>query len=152
DDPGEPLGPGAIAAVVQHTDVDRSLAATFDCSEPGVTAVFALAMRSALLSSQWQFLDTPTREKGQFLADAVNVSLALMGGHGDRALTRKAIAELVASGRRYWPDGRVNAVYPNGDGRRDIPDFTARLPGWVWEHFLQTGDLATLAVAHPTML
>ncbi|HXM54396.1 MAG TPA: family 78 glycoside hydrolase catalytic domain, partial [Candidatus Dormibacteraeota bacterium] len=119
DDPGESLDSGAIAAVEQHTDVDRSQAATFSCSDDTLTAVFDLAMRSALVCAQWQFLDTPTREKGQFLADAVNLSRALMGGYRDRALTRKAILEFVASQRRYWPDGRLNAVYPNGDGRRD---------------------------------
>jgi alpha-L-rhamnosidase len=152
DDPGEALGPGSIAAVEQHTDVDRSRAATFACSDPTLTAVFELAMRSALVCSQWQFLDTPTREKGQFLADAVNISRALMAGHGDRALTRKAIGEFAASQRRYWPDGRLNAVYPNGDGRRDIPDFTELFPGWVWDHFLETGDRLTLAAAHPAMV
>jgi alpha-L-rhamnosidase len=151
DDSGEALGDGSIAAVEQHTDVDRTRAATFACSDPTLTAVFELAMRSALVCSQWQFLDTPTREKGQFLADAVNISRALMGGFGDRALTRKAIGEFVASQRRYWPDGRLNAVYPNGDGRRDIPDFTELFCGWVWGYFMETGDRLTLEAAHPAM-
>src|SRR5207302_5396883 len=91
---GDADGAG-LEAIVQHTDVDLGQAATFACSDPTVTRVFELAMRSALLSSQWQFLDTPTREKGQFLADAVNISLALMSGFGDRALTRKAIREVL---------------------------------------------------------
>ena len=38
-------------------------------------------------------------------------------------------------------DGRLNAVYPNGDGRRDIPDFTEVYPGWVWRYYENTGDL-----------
>jgi alpha-L-rhamnosidase len=58
----------------------------------------------------------------------VDISMATMAGYGERRLTRKAIREFVASQRRYWPDGRLNAVYPNGDGKRDIPDYTEMFP------------------------
>ena len=36
--------------------------------------------RSALYSAAYQFVDTPTREKGQFLGDSVNISFALLAG------------------------------------------------------------------------
>jgi alpha-L-rhamnosidase len=137
--------------MLQHTDVGRGEAATFACAAPLITRTFSLAMHSALHSAQWQFLDTPTREKGQFLADAVDISTALMGGYRDRAFTRKAIREILASQHRYWPDGRLNAVYPNGDGKRDIPDFTELFPGWVWDYHMESGDLDTLAAAYPAM-
>jgi alpha-L-rhamnosidase len=81
----------------------------------------------------------------------VDVSLATMAGYGERRLTRKAIREFVASQARYWPDGRLNAVYPNGDGARDIPDYTEMFPGWVWAYYLQSGDAATLKAAYPVM-
>lgn len=147
--PGEDLTPESLAAIVQHTDVDPERKATFTSSDPTLDAVFALTQRSALYSSQEQFLDTPTREKGQFLADAVNISAALMAGSGDRCATAKAIGEFVASQQRYWPDGRLNAVYPNGDGKRDIPDFTELFPGWVLQYHLASGDQSTLAAAYP---
>ncbi|WP_305787351.1 family 78 glycoside hydrolase catalytic domain [Symbioplanes lichenis] len=143
--------PGDIAAVVQHTDVDPARAATFDSSDATVDAVVELMQRSALYSSQEQFLDTPTREKGQFLADSVNISRALMGGSGDRAFTAKAIREFLASQQRYWPDGRLNAVYPNGDGKRDIPDFTEMFPSWVEDYYVASGDRALLAEAYPAV-
>ncbi|HEU5161495.1 MAG TPA: family 78 glycoside hydrolase catalytic domain [Streptosporangiaceae bacterium] len=138
-----------VSAVVQHTAVTD--AARLRTSDRGVDAAFELMRRSALYGSQEQFLDTPTREKGQFLADAIDISLATMTGFGERTLTRKAIREFIASQRRYWPDGRLNAVYPNGDGKRDIPDFTEMFPGWVWQYYQQTGDAATLAAAYPVM-
>uniref|UniRef100_UPI00274090E8 family 78 glycoside hydrolase catalytic domain n=1 Tax=Actinoplanes sp. RD1 TaxID=3064538 RepID=UPI00274090E8 len=143
--------PGEIAAVVQHTDVDPDRAATFDSDNATLDAVFELMQRSALYSAQEQFLDTPTREKGQFLADAVNISRALMGGSGDRAFTAKAIREFLASQLRYWPDGRLNAVYPNGDGKRDIPDFTEMFPSWVEDYYVASGDRALLAEAYPAV-
>ncbi|HZE31813.1 MAG TPA: family 78 glycoside hydrolase catalytic domain [Actinoallomurus sp.] len=138
-----------IAAVVQHTDVPGQ--ARLRTSNAGVDAAYDLMMRSALYDSQDQFLDAPTREKGQFLGDTVDVSLATMAGYGERRLTRKAIREFIASQARYWPDGRLNAVYPNGDGARDIPDYTEMFPGWVWEYYLQSGDTATLKAAYPVM-
>ena len=138
-----------IAAVVQHTQVPGR--ARLHTSNPGVDAAYELMARSALYDSQEQFLDTPTREKGQFLGDSVDVSTATMAGWGERRLTRKAIREFIESQARYWPDGRLNAVYPNGDGRRDIPDYTEMFPGWVWEYYLQSGDAATLAQAYPVM-
>lgn len=142
--------PADIAAVVQHTSISHS--ATFSSSDPTLDDVFTLMQRSALYSAQEQFLDTPTREKGQFLADSVNISRALMGGSGDYAMTAKAIREFIASQQRYWPDGRLNAVYPNGDGKRDIPDFTEMFPGWTWDYYLVSGDRTLLAQAYPVNL
>lgn len=140
DGADEDLGCDEISLTVQHAAVDAERTATFESSDPTLDAVFALMQRSALYCSQQHFLDTPTREKGQFLADAVNISAALAAGHGDRALTARAIEEFAWSRLRYWPDGRVNAVYPNGDGRRDIPDFTAMYPGWVRDVHRRTGN------------
>jgi alpha-L-rhamnosidase len=138
-----------IGAVVQHTSVPAQAAVR--TSDSGVNAAYDLMLRSALYDSQEQFLDTPTREKGQFLGDTVDVSLATMAGFGERTLTRKAIREFIESQKRYWTDGRLNAVYPNGDGKRDIPDYTEMFPIWVWQYYLQSGDTATLAEAYPVM-
>ena len=149
------IAPGAgaadIGAVVQHTDVDLARASRVRTSNAGVDAAYDLMRRSALYGSQSQFLDTPTREKGQFLGDAVDTSLASMAAYGERRLTRQAIGEFIASQARYWPDGRLNAVYPNGDGKRDIPDYTEMFPGWVWDYYEQSGDARTLAEAYPVM-
>ena len=76
--------------------------------------------RSILVGAQEQFLDTPTREKGGFLVDSLNESLVAMAAYGERKLTRRTLHEFLDSQTQYWPDGRLNAVYPNGDGARDI--------------------------------
>ena len=41
----------------------------------------------------------------------------------------------------------MNAVYPNGDNMRDIPDYTEFVPEWVWRYYQQSGDKATLGAA-----
>lgn len=150
-DPSGDTRPADISAVIQHTDVDLDCTAQVNTSSPGVNASYDLMRRSALYDSQMQFLDTPTREKGQFLGDSVDVSLATMSGYAERRLTRQAIEEFIASQARFWPDGRLNAVYPNGDGKRDIPDYTEMFPGWVWDYYLQSGDRGVLADAYPVM-
>jgi len=148
--PGETLSASQISAIVEHSDPPPQYAATFTSSDATVNAVFNLVQRSALYSTQQQFVDTPTREKGQFLGDAVNDSYATMLGLGERSLTRKALREFMASQVRYWPDGRLNAVYPNGDGQRDIPDYTERFPNWLLRYYQTTGDSALLADAYDT--
>jgi alpha-L-rhamnosidase len=150
--PGEALGAGAIQAIIDHGDVPLDRAATFASSDPALDAVFELVQRSALYSATYQFVDTPTREKGQFLADALNISFALMDGYLERDLTQQALVEFAHSQARYWPDGRVNAVYPNGDGKRDIPDFTEMYPGWVSRYFLLTGDRTLLGELYPVLV
>jgi alpha-L-rhamnosidase len=117
---------------------------SFTSSNETLNRVWGLMKRSVYLGAQEQFLDTPTREKGGFLVDTVNESLAAMAAFGERTLTRRTLTEFIQSMTHYWTSesdsGRMNAVYPNGDGPRDIPDFTQMFLVWVWAYYLQTGD------------
>ncbi len=83
--------------------------------------------------------------------DALNISAVSRRAFGERAMSRQAIQEFVRSHYRYWEaEGRLNAVYPNGDGKRDIPDFTEAFPEWVWQYYLESGDDAILETATPS--
>jgi hypothetical protein len=172
DAPGESLGRDDIAAVVQHSEVPDERRARFDSDSRTLDAVFDLMQRSGLYSSQETFVDTPTREKGQFLGDTIDISFANMSSWGERNATVRAIREFVYSGAHVWKapsnnyctpaqvpcsfaslgtPGRLGAVYPNGDNMRDIPDYTVTFPDWVVRYWEQTGDRATLASAYETM-
>jgi alpha-L-rhamnosidase len=153
DGAGEALGPAQMTAIARHSAMPAASGstATFHSSNPTLDAVWRLVQHSALYSAQEQFLDTPTREKGQFLADAYDESLATMRGFGEQNLTRQALLDFAHSQARYWPDGRVNAVYPNGDGKRDIPDYTLMYPEWVLDYAVHTGDLETVRQVLPTV-
>ncbi|MBT2514529.1 family 78 glycoside hydrolase catalytic domain [Arthrobacter sp. ISL-30] len=133
---------GEVGAVVVHAEHPHE--GSFQSSDPVLDEVFGLLRDSALLGVQEQFVDTPTREKGQFLGDAVNISYATMTLFGERRFTAQALREFASSAVRYWNDpsekGRYNAVYPNGDGKRDIPDFSLMMPEWVAEYFRLSGD------------
>jgi alpha-L-rhamnosidase len=153
DGAGEALGPAQLTAIARHDAMPSApgSTATFRSSNPTLDAVWRLVQHSALYSAQEQFLDTPTREKGQFLADAYDESLATTRGFDEQNLTRQALLDFAHSQARYWPDGPVNAVYPNGDGKRDIPDYTLMYPAWVLDYAEHTGDLETVRLVLPTV-
>ncbi len=157
---GERLTPPEIWVVAQHEDAPAGHAATFRSSDPTLDAVFGLMRRSALQAGQMEFQDSPDRQAGQFLGDAVDESLATTSSLDERALTREAIGNFIFSQQRYWLSappgpgsqyGDLNATYPTGDGKRDIPDYAEMFPEWVWDYYLESGDTATLARAYPTI-
>jgi alpha-L-rhamnosidase len=149
DGAGERLGLADVRAMNRHASFPDEHAATFHTSDPRIDAVWALARRSSLNASQEQFVDTPTREKGAFM-DPFD-SPVVMAAFDDRAMTFEALRDFARSQARYWPDGRVNNVYPNGDGKRDIPDATEQYVGWVWQTYVTTGNRVQLAALYPVV-
>jgi alpha-L-rhamnosidase len=151
----EPIGLGDVSAVVVHTEMPAGQEASFTSSDETLNEVWDMVKRSALYSIQEAFVDTPTREKAQFLGDSVDISYAVMDAFGERAHTQQAIREFLRSSLRYWNSGndigRYNAVYPNGDGKRDIPDYSLMMVDWVWRYYEVTGNKALLAEAYPFM-
>ena len=149
--PDEKLKATDVRSFVRHASMPDEHAAIFHTSNVTLDAVWKLARRSALFSSQEQFIDTPTREKGPFLGDGFNESMAVMAAFGDRSMSAAAVRSFARSQRRYWPDGRINAVYPNGDGKRDIPDGTEQYVDWVWQLYNATGDRRELTLLYPVV-
>ena len=129
-----------ITFLVRHTELDASRSC-FDSSSATLNQVWHFQTLYSR-GSAGTILDTPTREKGRVLVDSLNESLVAMAAYGERKLTRRTLHEFLDSQTQYWPDGRLNAVYPNGDGARDIPDFTQAYLVWVWHYYMQTGDAA----------
>lgn len=151
DAPGEALTPPQVTAHARHAAMPPGGGASFSSDHPTVDAVWGLCTHSALFSCQEQFIDTPTREKGQFLWDASNESEGVMRAFGDQNMSWQGLRDFQRSQARYWPDGEVNAVYPNGDGKREFPNFTERYPEWVWRYYLSTGDAVTAVARYPTV-
>ncbi|MFV8325341.1 family 78 glycoside hydrolase catalytic domain [Flavobacterium sp. ZS1P14] len=116
----------------------------FSSSNPMLNTVWKLMTHSLTLGAQEGFVDTPTREKGEFLGDGWSQGVAAMKVMGDRALNHRMLLQFLDSQDQYWPDGRLNAVYPNGDGKRDIPDFTQQYLLWAWDYYMETGNLEFL--------
>lgn len=148
----EKLAEDSISAELVYTDAPIQYKSTLITSNSVLNSVYDLMQNSALYSIQNSFVDTPTREKGQFLQDAINISEASTATLYERAASKKAIEQFMASADRYWTGdetGRLNSVYPNGDGKRDIPDFTVNFPYWVYNYYMETGDKDLLKRAYP---
>lgn len=153
DDPGETISAGQVTLSARHCLMPDRPTATFTSSNPTLDAVWELCAHSALYTSQEQFIDTPTREKGQFLWDAANESQTVMRTFGEQNLSWQALRDMARAQARYWPTtGQVNEIYPNDDGPQDYPTFTALYPEWAWRYYVSTGDSATLSALLPTLL
>jgi alpha-L-rhamnosidase len=143
DNPGQSLSAEQLVAIARHAAMPDVPMATFSSGSRMLDAVWKLNAHSCLYCSQEQFIDTPTREKGQFVWDASNESEGVMRAYGEQNLTWQGLRDVLRGQQRYWPDGRVNAVYPNDDGARFFGTFTARYPEWLWRYFASSGDRAT---------
>ncbi len=142
----------AIRLIVRHHEVETDRA-SFDSSDAMLNAIWDLACRSTMLGSQEHFVDTPTREQGQFTYDAYLTSMASMRVFLERDLTQKGIREFAQSQERFHLDtGKVNAVYPNGDGGRDIPDWTQSWVFWVRDYFWETADRELVEAVMPHLI
>jgi alpha-L-rhamnosidase len=152
DDPGDTLRTGDITALVRHATMPAQTApATFASSVPMLDKVWELCTHSCLYASHEQFVDTPTREKGQFLWDSANESEAVMRAYGEQNLSWQALRDFHRSQQRYWTNGLFNTAYPNGDGARALAEFAERYPEWLWRYYLATGDRATVAAHYPAV-
>ena len=118
--------------------------ATFKSSNSMLNDVWDLMIHSLKVGSQEGFVDTPTREKGTFLGDSWSQAVPCLSVMGDRVMNLRTLKEFIDSQNQYWPDGRLNAVYPNQDGARDIPDYTQAYLVWVWDYYMHTGNLEFL--------
>ena len=117
---------------------------SFESSDAMLNNVWNLMVHSLYAGAQEGFLDTPTREKGTFLGDSWAQAVPCLSVLYDRTLNLRSLNEFLDSQNQYWPDGRLNAVYPNCDGARDIPDYTQQYLIWVWDYYMQTGNTAFL--------
>ncbi|MBN2164440.1 MAG: family 78 glycoside hydrolase catalytic domain [Pontiellaceae bacterium] len=151
DDSPMPLTADNVSFIVRHS-VMAPDASSFESPDETLNAVWELMKHSLLTCAMEEFVDTPTREKGGFLADSIIQSTVAMPVMNERALTQRTLVEFIQSMEQYWSDpanrGRMNAVYPNHDGARDIPDFTQAYPVWVWNYYMETGDRTFLETCY----
>lgn len=151
DGPGEGLAAEQITALARHTAMPAGPPATFTSSDPTLDAVWSLCAHSVLYVCHEQFVDTPTRQKGQFTCDATNESQAVMHAYYDQNQSWQGLRDFARSQSRFWTDGQINDIYPDGTYPSTIPDFTELYAEWVWRYYQRTGDTATLANLYPVV-
>ena len=145
--PPMPINAANFAFVERHSQMNPA-ASSFTSPNATLNAVWGLMKQTAPVDAQEEFIDS-MRQKGGFLADGFQESITAMWAQDERPLTRRRLNEFIESMAEFWSTpavnvGRVNACYPDSSNARDIPDYSQMFLAWVWEYYMQTGDLAFL--------
>ena len=133
DVPGTP----EVWVEVRHHPFDPSRAA-FECGDRELEQVWDICRNGVVMGSQGGFLDCPTREKGQYLGDAVITARSHFWLTADPTLTRKALHDFALS-QRICPG--MMAVAP-GSFMQEITEYSLQFPLMLLQYYKNTGDEA----------
>jgi alpha-L-rhamnosidase len=152
--PPMPITTNSFAFVERNSQMNDA-SSCFTSSNATLNAVWGLMKHTLPVDAQEEFIDS-MRQKGGFLGDGFQESLAAMSVEDERPLTRRRLNEFIESMTEFWSTpaanvGRVNACYPDDSNARDIPDYTQMYLDWVWEYYMQTGDIAFLGTNYTAL-
>lgn len=102
--------------------------------------IWNLCKNGVEMGAQGGFLDCPSREKGQYLGDAVITARSHLWLTADPSLTRKCLLDFFNS-QRICPG--MMAVAP-GSFMQEIAEYSLQWPLLLKEHYRHTGDRAFL--------
>ncbi len=109
--------------------------------------IFHICSRGIMLGTQDGYLDCPTREKGQYLGDAVITSRGQVWLTGKTDMLRKCIEQFAMSAE---VDPGLMAVVPGGL-MQEIADFSLLFPELLLTDYEFTGDISFLRCYEPVV-
>lgn len=113
----------------------------FSSEDVELTKIWNICATGVRLCAQEGFLDCPSREKGQYLGDAVITSRSFMWLTGDTSLSKKSIWDFYFSSQI---DPGLTAVAPSGF-IQEFVDYSLQFPLLLWEYYRHSGDVQLLA-------
>ncbi len=122
-------------------------ACTLRCAAGELEDIFTLCKNAVRCGCQEGYLDCPTREKGQYLGDAVITARAQLWLSGDTALLRKCIGDFAATAP-ITPG--LLAVAPGGL-RQAVADYSLLFAALPLTDYAFTGDTAFLQSCWPAV-
>ena len=129
---------------VRHYPFDEDLC-TLQTDDPMLRQIFKLCKNTIRCGTQEAYLDCPTREKGQYLGDAVISSRAQVWLSGTTEMLRKCIDQF-AKTAMICPG--LMAVAP-GSLMQEIADFSLLWGELLWTDYQFTHDKEFLAKYYP---
>ena len=135
-----------VYAALRHYPFDESLS-DFQCGDKRLERIFALCKNTIRHGVQEGFLDCPSREKGQYLGDAIVSAHAHAWLSGSTALLRKCIRQFV------WTDvicPGLMGVAP-GSMMQEISEFSLLWPELLLTDYRFTGDREFLRECYPAV-
>lgn len=128
----------------------------FRSDDATLNSVFEISRATLRLCSNDCLMDTPWREKAQWLGDSALVTLPVIHScFGDTALPRKF---LLQAGQNQFPTGLLanvsnfNSMARHRTWTKAIPDYSLWWIGALLEQFLYTGDMTLLHRLYPQAL
>lgn len=129
-----------ISLAVRHYPMDPG-ACTFTCTDEALVRIFDICKNAVRLGTQESYIDCPTREKGQYLGDAIVTAHAQVLLTGKTDMLRKCIDEF-AQTAQVCPG--LLAVAPGGL-MQEIADFSLLYGQLLLLYYRFTGDRETVA-------
>ena len=130
----------------RHYPMDDGLC-TLSCKQDALEGIFQICKNAVRCGSQEGYLDCPSREKGQYLGDAIITARSQVWLTGKTDLLRKCIRDFMASAR-VTPT--LMAVAP-GSLMQEIADFSLLFPLLPLTDYQFTGDKGFLAECYPAV-
>jgi hypothetical protein len=124
-----------VWVLVRHHPFDDN-AAVLSSEDADLVAIWNLCKQGVKMGSQGGFLDCPSREKGQYLGDAVITARSHLWLTGDPSLTRKATHDFALS---RMIDPGLMAVAP-GSFMQEIAEYSLQFPLLLKAYYENTGD------------
>lgn len=120
---------------------------TLECSTDQLEDIFAICKNAVRFGTQESYLDCPSREKGQYLGDAILTARSQVWLTGKTDMLRKCIRNFLATAK-ISPG--LMAVAP-GSVMQEIGDFSLLFPLLPLTDYAFTGDKAFLKACYPTV-
>ncbi|MCC8129166.1 MAG: family 78 glycoside hydrolase catalytic domain, partial [Clostridiales bacterium] len=135
-----------LRARERHYPMDERLS-TLRCPTDELGDIFEICKSAVRCCTQEGYVDCCTREKGQYLGDAVITARSHLWLTGDPAMLRKCVRDFLASAR---VSPTLMAVAP-GSLMQEIGDYSLLFPLLVWTDWEFTGDRAFLGECLPAI-
>ncbi len=130
----------------RHYPMPNGLCA-LSCKADQLEDIFRICKNAVRCGSQEAYLDCPSREKGQYLGDAVVTARSQVWLTGKTDLLRKCAADFMASAQA---SPALLAVAP-GALRQEIADFSLLFPALPLTDYDFTGDRGFLRACYPAV-
>jgi alpha-L-rhamnosidase len=137
--------PDSFAAIVRHYPLNEA-ACQFESSDSMLNSIWTICKNGVKFGSQENYVDCPSREKGQYLGDNTVITHAHAYASGDLRLFRKSLHDFALLSSRVCPG--IMAVAP-GHYMQEIADFSFQWPIQLLEYYKQSGDESFLREMAP---
>ena len=134
----------SFSAVVRHYPLDDDKL-KFTSSDELVNKIWDICKNGVRCGAQENFLDCPTREKGQYAGDVTVAGHSHLYVSGDLRLYKKAIKDFALSS--FVCPGLL-AVAP-GSLMQEIADYSLQWPMQLLTYYMHSGDIKFLEEMYP---